>query len=105
MLPPFVFGATASSCLRITFIVLRPLYCSSLSRYPVLHSLVFVEGVVNDATAIVLLTATQQLSTTMGDTGLDVELALGILITFARLFVLSLLLGVAIGLASAAIVR
>lgn len=74
---------------------------SILFRYPVLHSLVFGEGVVNDATAIVLLSATASLS---GDS-MGFGALCSLLASFARLFALSLLLGVASGLTSAAIIK
>lgn len=69
-------------------------------RFPVLYSLVFGEGVVNDATAIVLLSA---LSTKKGP-GVEQRL-LEFTASFAFMFACSTILGVAFGLASALLVR
>lgn len=67
-----------------------------------LYSLVFGEGVINDATAIVLLGATQQLADDAAP-GWD---SVGILLSsFIYLFLTSLLLGVSVGLLSALTVR
>lgn len=52
---------------------------------PVLFSLVFGEGVVNDATSLVLLSAVQKMSRS---SQLDVDTMLAIALNFARLFVL-----------------
>lgn len=74
-------------------------------RAPLLYALLFGEGVVNDATAIVLLGATMELPYDP-DTETWGLASLGALLTqFLRLFVLSTALGLAVGLASAALVR
>eukprot|EP00201_Polytomella_parva_P001073 CAMPEP_0175076912 /NCGR_PEP_ID=MMETSP0052_2-20121109/23043_1 /TAXON_ID=51329 ORGANISM="Polytomella parva, Strain SAG 63-3" /NCGR_SAMPLE_ID=MMETSP0052_2 /ASSEMBLY_ACC=CAM_ASM_000194 /LENGTH=541 /DNA_ID=CAMNT_0016346209 /DNA_START=104 /DNA_END=1725 /DNA_ORIENTATION=+ len=72
---------------------------------PLLHSLLFGEGVVNDATAIVLLSATKGLSIAEIDSDLTLKAFAWLLVGFARLFFLSLVLGLAMGLISALIVR
>ncbi|KAL4425563.1 hypothetical protein ABPG75_009579 [Micractinium tetrahymenae] len=69
---------------------------------PMLYSLVFGEGIVNDATSIVLLRAVQKIS---HSSQLNADTLLLISGNFARLFVLSLLLGVGVGLASAALIK
>ncbi|GAB4816740.1 hypothetical protein N2152v2_003786 [Parachlorella kessleri] len=69
---------------------------------PLLYSLVFGEGVVNDATSIVLLRAIQRIhglpqlsGATLGE----------IVANFSQLFIFSLLLGVGMGLLSAYIIK
>ncbi|PSC76023.1 sodium hydrogen exchanger 2-like [Micractinium conductrix] len=69
---------------------------------PLVYSLVFGEGVVNDASSIVLLRAVQKISHVSQLTGDTLLLLVG---NFARLFVLSLLLGAGMGLASAYLIR
>lgn len=79
-----------------TLQVLKP------DAYPILHSLVFGEGVVNDATSLVLLRALDKLRSwkQLSREGLRM-----LLLRFSSLFVLSLLLGVGVGLLSARLVR
>ena len=69
---------------------------------PTLYSLVFGEGVVNDATSIVLLRAVQRISRAAQLSG---GTLLAIALNFGRLFSLSLLLGVATGLLAAYLIR
>lgn len=73
------------------------------NAYPVLYSLVFGEGIVNDAVSIAILTAVSKIH------GEDQQLSPAIVITllgsFLSLFLNSLMLGVAVGLGSALIVR
>lgn len=69
---------------------------------PVLYSLVFGEGVVNDATSIVLLRATQRITSAKL---LNAPVILSILGQFIYLVILSSIVGVAVGLVSAFIVR
>ncbi|KAI3438747.1 hypothetical protein D9Q98_001166 [Chlorella vulgaris] len=69
---------------------------------PMLYSLVFGEGVVNDATSIVLLRAVQKISRKSELTGNTLML---VLLNFSRLFILSLSLGVVMGLVSAFLIR
>jgi hypothetical protein len=69
---------------------------------PILYSLVFGEGVVNDATAIVLLGAVQKLSESDAHLG---EQLTSVLFNFIYLFIASLALGVGFGLLSSLIVR
>ncbi|KAL4426691.1 hypothetical protein ABPG77_004747 [Micractinium sp. CCAP 211/92] len=69
---------------------------------PMLYSLVFGEGIVNDATSIVLLRAVQKIRQVgHRSSQLNADTLLLIIGNFAQLFVLSLLLGVGVGLASA----
>eukprot|EP00890_Picochlorum_soloecismus_P003899 jgi/Picsp_1/450/NSC_00448-R1_sodium hydrogen len=70
--------------------------------HPQLHSLVFGEAVVNDATAIVLLRAIQKIHSQSQLSGSTLFL---VLINFFRLSVLSLLLGVMLGLITAFILK
>lgn len=69
---------------------------------PMLYSLVFGEGVVNDATSIVLLKAIQKMSGAVQLTGGALS---ELLINFSQLFVFSLILGVGVGLLSAALIK
>lgn len=69
---------------------------------PVLYSLVFGEGVVNDASAIVLLRAVEKISRSSQLNGDTLLLICG---NFMRLFTLSLLLGVGVGLFSALLIK
>ena len=79
----------------------QPLFCTpAQDAQPLLYSLVFGEGVVNDATSIVLLRAVvrkQQDS--------NVAATAGILKEFFMLFFSSLGVGVLVGLVSAVTVR
>lgn len=72
------------------------------STHPQLHALVFGEGVVNDATAIVLLRAVQHIKS---EAQLNAATGLAVMVNFLRLSGLSLLLGVGVGLASAFILK
>lgn len=81
-----------------------------LLRYshPILYAIVFGEGIVNDATAIVLLKATEALPN-HGGTGKESvsmsEAAILLLPNIAWLFISSLALGTFMGLLSALIIR
>ncbi|XP_057541198.1 sodium/hydrogen exchanger 2-like [Amaranthus tricolor] len=68
---------------------------------PLLYSVVFGEGVVNDATSIVLFNAVQSLDLS----NLGTMTALAFLGTFLYLFITSTLLGVIVGLLSAFIIK
>ncbi|XP_021772979.1 sodium/hydrogen exchanger 1-like [Chenopodium quinoa] len=68
---------------------------------PLLYSVVFGEGVVNDATSIVLFNAVQSLDLS----NLSAMTALALLGTFLYLFITSTLLGVLVGLLSAFIIK
>ncbi len=61
---------------------------------PLLYSLVFGEGVVNDATSIVLLGASQKITS---EKQLTLQLIVSVAARFAYLFVCSLFLGVMVG--------
>ncbi|GIL70963.1 hypothetical protein Vretifemale_1624 [Volvox reticuliferus] len=75
-------------------------------RVPLLYSLLFGEGVVNDATAIVLLGAITNLPNGSDEEDNLNPGALGRLaLRFSRLFALSTALGLGVGLMSAIIVR
>ncbi|GIL46765.1 hypothetical protein Vafri_3668, partial [Volvox africanus] len=75
-------------------------------RVPLLYSLLFGEGVVNDATAIVLLGAITNLPYGSDEEDNLSPGALGRLaLRFSRLFALSTALGLGVGLLSASIVR
>ncbi|XP_047340925.1 sodium/hydrogen exchanger 1-like [Impatiens glandulifera] len=87
-----IFSATDSVC---TLQVLHQ------DETPLLYSLVFGEGVVNDATSIVLFNALQSFDLT----NLDPTLVLHFIGSFLYLFFLSTLLGVMTGLLSAYIIR
>ncbi len=71
--------------------------------YPVLYSIVFGEGIVNDAVAVVLLGAVNSL--TSRHTALGAEVLFELQLSFVSLFLSSLALGVAMGLLSALLVR
>eukprot|EP00775_Hariotina_reticulata_P008651 gene8651-8832_t len=77
------------------------------SAYPVLHSIVFGEGIVNDAVAVVLLGAVNSLTASAArhSSLLEPSLLLELLLNFLQLFVFSCCLGVSIGLLSALLVR
>jgi len=74
----------------------------SSESHPQLHSLVFGEAVVNDATAIVLLRAIQKIHSQSQLSGSTLFL---VLVNFFRLSVLSLLLGIILGLITAFILK
>ncbi|KAL7584225.1 sodium/hydrogen exchanger 4 isoform X1 [Lactuca sativa] len=73
----------------------------SQDETPLLYSLVFGEGVVNDATSVVLFNAVQKIN---ADT-LNSHTALRIFLDFLYLFTTSTLLGVSAGLVTAYILR
>ncbi|KAG0582840.1 hypothetical protein M758_3G092200 [Ceratodon purpureus] len=87
-----IFSATDSVC------VLQVL---SQDESPLLYSLVFGEGVVNDATSVVLFRAVQKLAF-KDFTGMEVLRICG---SFLQLFFSSTVLGIAIGLLSAYIIK
>ncbi|XP_024389243.1 sodium/hydrogen exchanger 1 isoform X2 [Physcomitrium patens] len=87
-----IFSATDSVC------VLQVL---NQDDSPLLYSLVFGEGVVNDATSVVLFRAVQKLAL-KHFTGMEVLQICG---SFLQLFFSSTVLGVAIGLLSAYIIK
>ncbi|XP_059438756.1 sodium/hydrogen exchanger 1-like isoform X2 [Corylus avellana] len=73
----------------------------SQDETPLLYSIVFGEGVVNDATSIVLFNAVQSLDSS----NIDALTALNLLGTFLYLFLTSTALGIAAGLISAYIIK
>ncbi|XP_043711411.1 sodium/hydrogen exchanger 2-like isoform X2 [Telopea speciosissima] len=73
----------------------------SQDKTPLLYSLVFGEGVVNDATSIVLFNAVQKLDLS----SINAFLALKLFGTFLYLFCTSTALGIAVGLISAYIIK
>ncbi|KAJ4955595.1 hypothetical protein NE237_012378 [Protea cynaroides] len=73
----------------------------SQDKTPLLYSLVFGEGVVNDATSIVLFNAVQ----TLDLNSINAFLALKLFGTFLYLFLTSTALGMAVGLISAYIIK
>ncbi|KAK3004154.1 hypothetical protein RJ639_019050 [Escallonia herrerae] len=87
-----IFSATDSVC---TLQVLNQ------EETPLLHSLVFGEGVVNDATSVVLFNAIQRFDPSRISSGI----ALQFVGNFLSLFFTSTLLGVSVGLASAYIIK
>ncbi|KAM2613072.1 hypothetical protein TB2_032950 [Malus domestica] len=87
-----IFSATDSVC---TLQVLNQ------DETPFLYSVVFGEGVVNDATSIVLFNAVQSLDVS----NVDAATALTLLGNFLYLFFTSTLLGIAAGLMSAFIIK
>ncbi|KAH0940021.1 hypothetical protein HID58_007482 [Brassica napus] len=87
-----IFAATDSVC---TLQVLNQ------DETPLLYSLVFGEGVVNDATSVVVFNAIQSFDLTH----LNHEAAFQLLGNFMYLFLLSTLLGVATGLISAYVIK
>ncbi|KAL0744382.1 hypothetical protein Bca4012_085895 [Brassica carinata] len=87
-----IFAATDSVC---TLQVLNQ------DETPLLYSLVFGEGVVNDATSVVLFNAIQSFDLTH----LNHEAAFHFLGNFLYLFILSTVLGVATGLISAYVIK
>ncbi|XP_058077933.1 sodium/hydrogen exchanger 1 isoform X1 [Magnolia sinica] len=87
-----IFSATDSVC---TLQVLNQ------DETPLLYSLVFGEGVVNDATSVVLFNAIQRFDLTHINSGI----ALKFVGNFFSLFILSTLLGVGTGLLSAYIIK
>ncbi|CAI5504896.1 unnamed protein product [Closterium sp. Naga37s-1] len=72
---------------------------------PLVYSLVFGEGVVNDATSIVLFRAVQQLALSPAAHALSLATLLNVLSDFLYLFTASTLLGVALGLLSAYVMK
>ncbi|KAG2453499.1 hypothetical protein HYH02_001719 [Chlamydomonas schloesseri] len=74
-------------------------------RHPLLYSLLFGEGVVNDATAIVLLGAVSNLNSADEAEALGLAGLWALSLQFLRLFALSTALGLGVGMASAALVR
>ncbi|KAJ7296264.1 hypothetical protein O6H91_Y134500 [Diphasiastrum complanatum] len=87
-----IFSATDSVC---TLQVLNQ------DETPLLYSLVFGEGVVNDATSVVLFNAIQNI----GFDKLNINTGGRILLGFLYLFSMSTMLGVAVGLLSAYIIK
>ncbi|XP_055816845.1 sodium/hydrogen exchanger 2 isoform X2 [Solanum dulcamara] len=87
-----IFAATDSVC---TLQVLHQ------DETPLLYSLVFGEGVVNDATSVVLFNAIQNFDLT----SVNLSIALSFLGNFFYLFLASTLLGAATGLLSAYIIK
>ncbi|KAK9909394.1 hypothetical protein WJX75_001559 [Coccomyxa subellipsoidea] len=89
-----IFAATDSVAVLQ---VLRP------DRVPLLYSLVFGEGVINDATAVALLRAVQELGTSEKD--LHASLVITVLIKFLYLFVASMFMGLAFGLGTSFLMK
>ncbi|KAG9136163.1 hypothetical protein Leryth_003782 [Lithospermum erythrorhizon] len=87
-----IFSATDSVC---------TLQVLSQDETPLLYSLVFGEGVVNDATSVVLFNAVQNFDLSH----IDTSTALQLLGNFVYLFVLSTILGFVAGLLSAYIIK
>ncbi|OMO55345.1 Na+/H+ exchanger [Corchorus olitorius] len=87
-----IFAATDSVC---TLQVLNQ------DETPLLYSLVFGEGVVNDATSVVLFNAIQSFDLT----NINPKIALQFFGSFLYLFLTSTLLGVVVGLVSAYIIK
>ncbi|KAM7258769.1 hypothetical protein ACFE04_014510 [Oxalis oulophora] len=87
-----IFSATDSVC---------TLQVLSQDDTPLLYSLVFGEGVVNDATSVVLFNAIQRFDLSHFNSGIALEF-LG---NFLYLFISSTLLGVAMGLLSAYVIK
>lgn len=87
-----IFSATDSVC---TLQILHQ------DETPLLYSLVFGEGVVNDATSVVLFRAVENLDLTE----IDVFTILQMLGEFVYLYLTSTLLGVAVGLFSAYVIK
>lgn len=75
------------------------------TEQPSLHSVLFGEGVVNDAVAIVLLGAVSGSAAGARHAKLDVQLLCQLLLDCVRLSLASAALGVAVGLAGALLVR
>ncbi|XP_024526136.1 sodium/hydrogen exchanger 1 isoform X2 [Selaginella moellendorffii] len=87
-----IFSATDTVC---------TLQVLSQDETPLLYSLVFGEGVVNDATSVVLFRTIQKL----GTASINGLTALGMFADFIYLFLSSTVLGVAAGLLSAYIIK
>lgn len=87
-----IFSATDSVC---------TLQVLSQDDTPLLYSLVFGEGVVNDATSVVLFRAVQNIDLTE----IDVFTILEVLGEFVYLFLSSTLMGIAVGLVSAFVIK
>ncbi|EIE24491.1 hypothetical protein COCSUDRAFT_46826 [Coccomyxa subellipsoidea C-169] len=89
-----IFAATDSVAVLQ---VLRP------DRAPLLYSLVFGEGVINDATAVALLRAVQELGTSEKD--LHASLIITVLVKFLYLFVASMFMGLVFGLGTSFLMK
>ncbi|XVE62607.1 hypothetical protein DITRI_Ditri06bG0131700 [Diplodiscus trichospermus] len=87
-----IFAATDSVC---------TLQVLSQDETPLLYSLVFGEGVVNDATSVVLFNAIQSFDLT----NINSRIALEFVGNFLYLFLASTMLGVVVGLLSAYIIK
>ncbi|XP_072976702.1 sodium/hydrogen exchanger 1-like isoform X2 [Typha angustifolia] len=87
-----IFSATDSVC---------TLQVLSQEETPLLYSLVFGEGVVNDATSIVLFNSVQSLNIS----NIDAMTALKLIGTFLYLFLTSTALGISAGLISAYVIK
>ncbi|XP_018622479.1 sodium/hydrogen exchanger 3-like [Nicotiana tomentosiformis] len=87
-----IFSATDSVC---------TLQVLDQDETPLLYSLVFGEGVVNDATSVVLFNAIQKFDLS----NINSQVALSLTLTFLYRFVGSTLLGVLVGLLSAYIIK
>ncbi|KAK4773727.1 hypothetical protein SAY87_028746 [Trapa incisa] len=87
-----IFSATDSVC---TLQVLNQ------DETPILYSLVFGEGVVNDATSVVIFNALQKVDLSH----ITSDVALRFTVSLSYLFLTSTLLGVAVGLLSAYIIK
>lgn len=87
-----IFSATDSVC---------TLQVLSQDDTPLLYSLVFGEGVVNDATSVVLFRAVQNIDLTE----MDVFTILEVLGEFVYLYLSSTLMGIAVGLVSAYVIK
>ncbi|XP_051152696.1 sodium/hydrogen exchanger 2-like [Andrographis paniculata] len=87
-----IFAATDSVC---------TLQVLSQDETPLLYSLVFGEGVVNDATSVVLFNAVEDIDPTR----ISTSVALGLVGNFAYLFFSSTVLGVVVGLLSAFVIK
>ncbi|CAL8467488.1 g7026 [Coccomyxa elongata] len=89
-----IFAATDSVAVLQ---VLRP------DRAPLLYSLVFGEGVINDATAVALLRAVQELGSS--EKNLHASLVITVLTKFLYLFAASMFLGLAFGLGTSFLMK
>ena len=76
----------------------------SQDRHPLLYSLVFGEGVINDATSIVILGTIQKFGLESASE-LSFRLGVVMLLDFSYLFVASTILGMAFGLVTAYCLR
>mmetsp|Transcript_28795 Transcript_28795/g.63063 ORF Transcript_28795/g.63063 Transcript_28795/m.63063 type:complete len:600 (-) Transcript_28795:475-2274(-) len=91
-----ILGATFSA--TDTVAVLQLL---NQDEYPMIFSLMFGEGVVNDAVAVVLA----QSISNMGSKGIDVEMVVTLLLSVLYLFLASVVVGVLFGFLTAYLVR